>query len=68
MKPNVGNVDRIIRLLLGIGMLSLIALSDNNLRWLGLVGLIPLFTGIKGWCPLYAMLGVSTCTVAGEND
>ena len=60
MKKNVGMVDKWIRIILGLILLSLILLLDGNLRWLGLIGLIPLITGLINFCPLYALLGIST--------
>ncbi|HCX03464.1 MAG TPA: DUF2892 domain-containing protein [Clostridiales bacterium] len=60
MKKNVGKVDKWIRIVLGIILLSLIFLIDSNLRWLGLIGVVPLITGLINFCPLYALLGKST--------
>ncbi len=60
MKPNIGKTDKWIRIILGLAVLSLLYFLDGNLRWLGLIGLIPLITGIINYCPLYALLGIST--------
>jgi hypothetical protein len=60
MKKNVGKVDKWIRIILGIALLSLIFLIEGNLRWLGLIGLIPLITGFINYCPIYTLLGIST--------
>lgn len=62
MKQNVGSVDRWIRIVLGIALLSLIAFLDGGIRWIGLIGLIPLVTGILNYCPIYALLKISTNT------
>lgn len=62
MKPNVGKTDKWIRIILGIAILSLLYFLDGNLRWLGLIGLIPLITGIINYCPLYALFGITTST------
>jgi Protein of unknown function (DUF2892). len=59
MKRNEGTVDRIIRILLGIGLISLVFAGPKT-PW-GWIGLIPLVTGIVGACPLYALLGINTC-------
>lgn len=61
MKVNVGTIDRALRVLLGLGLLGFALLSDSPLRWWGLVGLVPLLTAAAGFCPLYALLGISTC-------
>lgn len=64
MNPNVGNTDRIIRIVAGILLLSALVFIEGNLRWLGIIGLVPLLTGIFRWCPAYALLGASTSTTA----
>jgi len=61
MKRNVGNVDRLIRIVVGLGLLSLVFILEGNARWWGLVGLLPLVTGLIGWCALYVPLGIDTC-------
>ena len=61
MKANVGGIDRILRVLVGLGVLSLVLVLEGNARWFGLIGLVPLLTGLLGFCPLYSLLGLSTC-------
>lgn len=61
MLQNVGNVDKIIRVIIGIVLLSLIFFLSGSIRWIGLIGLIPLLTGLIGNCPLYSIFGLSTC-------
>lgn len=61
MKRNMGTVDRAIRALLGLGLLSLLVFLEGNARWLGLIGLVPLATAALGWCPAYLPFGISTC-------
>lgn len=68
MRINVGIIDRIIRILTGLGMLSLILLVEEKERFWGLLGLIPLLTGIMGLCPFYALIGFKTCPLKDEND
>jgi hypothetical protein len=58
---NVGGVDRALRIALGIALLSLTMLGPKT-AW-GYLGLIPLMTGLVGFCPLYRLLGMSTCPV-----
>jgi hypothetical protein len=62
MKLNVGVVDKVARIIIGLALLSLMFVLEGNLRWLGLVGIVPLATGLIGYCPLYSLLGLSTCT------
>ena len=59
MKKNVGSLDRGLRILVGLGLLSLVLIGPKTI-W-GLVGLLPLLTGLIGWCPPYHLLGISTC-------
>lgn len=59
LKKNEGNVDRILRVLVGLGVLSLVFVGPQTL-W-GLLGLIPLTTGSLGICPVYSLLGMNTC-------
>lgn len=59
MTCNVGGIDRILRIVIGLGLLSLVFVGPQSL-W-GLVGLVPLATAIFRWCPPYALLGLSTC-------
>ena len=61
MRNNVGTVDRIIRVIVGFGMLSLLFWVKGKERLWGLLGLIPLLTGILGLCPFYALIGFKTC-------
>ncbi len=60
MKQNIGKTDRWIRIVAGIALLSLIVFLSGGIRWIGLVGLIPLLTGILGYCPLYTLLHLKT--------
>jgi hypothetical protein len=55
---NVGSADRVIRIVLGLGLLSLVFAGPQTL-W-GLAGLIFIVTGLAGTCPIYSMLGWST--------
>lgn len=56
---NEGSVDRIIRVMIGLLLLALTIIGPSTL--LGLIGIVPLITGIVGYCPLYQMLGIRTC-------
>ena len=65
MKPNVGSIDRVIRALLGIGLLSLLFILEGNARWWGVVGILPLATAFLRWCPAYVPFGLSSCKKEG---
>ncbi|MDD4312751.1 MAG: DUF2892 domain-containing protein [Eubacteriales bacterium] len=60
MKQNVGKIDRWIRIAVGIVVLSLLVFLSGPARWFGLIGLIPLLTGIVGYCPLYSLFKIKT--------
>lgn len=59
LKRNEGTIDRVIRVVLGLALLSLVFWGPQTL--LGLVGIIPLVTGAVGMCPLYRLFGMNTC-------
>ena len=61
---NEGTIDRVIRVIAGV---AIIGWGFTNQNWLGAIGAVPLLTGLIGWCPLYAILGLNTgCKV--KND
>ncbi len=59
LKRNEGTIDRALRIILGIVLLSLVFVGPQT-AW-GWVGIIPLATGLIGSCPLYSILGLNTC-------
>ncbi|WP_428024915.1 YgaP family membrane protein [Arcobacter sp.] len=63
MNKNIGKVDKVIRIVVGV---AIIAFGLVNNSWLGLIGLIPLGTALIGWCPLYCPLKINT-TCDKEN-
>lgn len=62
MKKNEGTFDRAARVIVGLGLLSLVFVGPQTM-W-GLVGIVPLLTGAIGFCPLYTVLGINTCAVS----
>ncbi len=61
MKINEGNVDRLIRVIVGLVLLSVVFVGPATM-W-GLIGIVPLATGLIGFCPLYKILGLTTCPI-----
>jgi hypothetical protein len=59
MKKNIGGIERSIRTVAGLGILSLAFIGPQT-AW-AYLGIIPLITGLTGYCPPYAMLGIKTC-------
>jgi len=60
MKSNVGGIDRTIRIVAGLVLIALAA--TGTVGWWGWLGVVPLATGLVGWCPPYALLGLNTCS------
>jgi len=56
---NVGNVDRALRIIVGLVLLSLVFVGPKTM-W-GLIGIIPIITGLTRRCPVYSPFGISTC-------
>ena len=67
MKLNVGGVDKVIRIALGIALLGSVLLLEGSVRWVGLIGIVPLITGLVGYCPLYSLLGIETCPANAKH-
>ena len=59
---NVGTLDRTIRVLVGLGLLALVFLGPQT-PW-GWIGVVPLVTGLVGFCPAYKLVGLRTCPLA----
>lgn len=60
MVCNVGGIDKVLRLVLGVALLSLVFILDAPARWWGLVGLVPVLTAAMSYCPLYSIVGINT--------
>ena len=67
MNTNVGSIDRVIRVVLGLGILSAVFWLQGSMRWLGLIGLVLLLTSIFSFCPLYTVLGIRTCPATPQK-
>ncbi|WP_377505409.1 DUF2892 domain-containing protein [Octadecabacter sp. R77987] len=63
MTKNEGTLDRALRVIVGLALLSLVFVGPQTL-W-GLIGIVPLATGLVGTCPIYSVLGISTCSIKG---
>lgn len=63
MTTNVGGIDRILRIVIGLGLLVWFFFDQGTgfWHWAKLIGIVPLLTGLLSTCPLYSILGVSTC-------
>ena len=56
---NVGQIDKIIRIVVGLALIALVFVGPQT-PW-GWIGLVPLITGLIGFCPMYKLIGVNTC-------
>ncbi len=66
MKLNVGGVDRILRIVLGVVLIGLAA--TGTVGWWGYIGVVPLVTGLFRFCPLYSVVGMNTCSVQNKSS
>jgi hypothetical protein len=66
MVKNVGSFDRILRIVVGLVLLSLVFVGPKT--WWGLIGLIPLGTAFIGFCPAYLPFGINTCKTSNKAD
>ncbi len=57
---NEGTLDRVVRIVVGVGLISLVFAGPRSA--LGWIGVVPLATGLIGFCPLYTVLGIRTCS------
>jgi Inner membrane protein YgaP-like, transmembrane domain len=65
MRPNVGMLDRIARVIIGLLLVAYaipIGFPSTGWNWVGWIGIVPLLTAIVGVCPAYGLLGISTCS------
>ena len=64
MTTNVGTIDRILRIILGLALIASAipyGFPQVGWNWIGWVGIVPILTAVFGLCPLYSLLGISTC-------
>jgi len=66
MKANVGGIDRVLRVVIGLALVAWVALAGGPVwAW---IGVVPLATGLMGFCGAYSIFGVSTCKTKGSAD
>lgn len=61
MNANVGSIDRLFRVVLGLVLFSSYFWLQGSLRWIAVIGVVPLLTAVFRFCPLYSLLGMNTC-------
>jgi len=62
LAKNVGGIDRILRIVVGLALiLGFFLNAEASMRWLYLIGIVPLATGLMQTCPLYSLIGLNTC-------
>ena len=62
MTPNIGSLDRVLRILVGLGLISLVFVGPHT-PW-GWLGLVPIASAVIRFCPAYRLLGIKTCRTA----
>lgn len=65
MSTNIGTIDRIARVVLGLVLLGLALFGGH---WWGWIGIVPLATAVVGFCPAYRLVGLSTCPIAPRQS
>ena len=63
MKPNMGNIDRIIRVIVGLALLAFalrLGFPETGWNWVGWIGVVPILTAVVRFCPAYTLLGFKT--------
>ncbi len=65
MKSNVGGIDKILRVVVGLAIIGWGVVTHN---WWGAVGIVPLLTGVMNFCPAYSLLGVNTCKKSTQGQ
>ena len=66
MNANVGMTDKVLRIVIGLVLIAWaipLGFPQTGWNWIGWIGVVPILTAIFGYCPLYTLLGVSTCPV-----
>ena len=61
MKTNVGGIDKIIRILAGVALIAWALMGGPVWAW---IGVVPLATGLLGWCPAYTLFGMNSCSLS----
>lgn len=66
MSVNMGSIDRLLRVIVGLALLAFAFFGPADLawKWVGYIGVVPLLTAAVGWCPAYTLLGIKTCKAA----
>ena len=68
MSTNVGNLDRVLRVVLGVALITFaipLGFPQTGWNWLGWIGVMPIVTALFGTCPAYSLFGLSTCVTSG---
>jgi hypothetical protein len=65
MNINIGKYERVIRVVAGLAIIAWGVYAKN---WWGAIGAVPLLTGLIGWCPPYAIFGISTCSMKKDKS
>ncbi|MGB2693189.1 MAG: DUF2892 domain-containing protein [Thermodesulfobacteriota bacterium] len=61
MNSNVSSVDKVVRIIIALVLFSLYFVLEGNLRYLAVIGFIPLLTALISWCPIYKIFGLNSC-------
>ncbi len=62
MTANIGNTEKVIRIIVAVILFSMWFFLEGNMRFIALVGIVPLVTALASWCPLWTVFGINTCS------
>lgn len=71
MQANVGTIDRILRIVIGVVLLAYalkIGFSDTGWNWVGWIGIVPILTAVFRYCPAYQLVGLNTCPMGRKTS
>ena len=68
MEKNIGNTEKTFRIVIGLAILPMFFILEGNLRWIAIIGIVPIVTGIMNWCPAWFLLGIKTGETGQKED
>jgi len=70
MSTNVGTIDRVVRIVVGVLLIAFaipVGFPSTGWNWIGWIGVVPIITAVVGYCPAYSVFGLSSCSAKGES-
>jgi hypothetical protein len=70
MSANVGGIDRVVRIVIGLLLIAYaipVGFPVTGWNWVGWIGIVPILTALAGYCPAYSIVGLSTCPMSAKH-